>query len=401
MGINEWKTAEIDAVANVIDPHPSHRAPKEVENGIPFVGIGDIDESGNINRESARIVSDSVFDEHRQRYDLNKSLIGIGRVASLGKVIKLRNDQGRYAVSPTMAVLDFYGVDPSFAYYYMCSTDFQKQFSGSSNGSTRQSVGMQYIRKLYIAYPSYDEQIRIAGSLLDVDRLIEVLQKSIVKKTNIFTGTLQSIEKEYLRAGANAWPIVSIGSVASVIDPHPSHRAPNEVENGIPFAGIGDFDENGNINLQSARLVSTKVFEEHEARYDLSNNLIGIGRIASLGKVIRLRNDIGQYTISPTIAILDFRNEIDTTFAYYYMKTNAFQEQFSSNSSGSTRKSVGMNYIRTLQIACPPLSIQKEVSEILEDMNNELYLLRKELHKLENVRKGMMDELLTGKVRLV
>lgn len=401
MGINEWKTVEIDAVANVIDPHPSHRAPKEVENGIPFVGIGDIDENGNINRESARVVSDSVFDEHRQRYDLSKPLIGIGRVASLGKVIKLRNDLGRYAVSPTMAVLDFYGLDPSFAYYYMCSTDFQKQFSGSSNGSTRQSVGMQYIRKLYIRYPSYEEQKRIADSMLDIDKLIETIQKSIVKKMNVFTGVLQNIEKKHLNSRANKWPIVSIGSVASVIDPHPSHRAPIEVENGIPFAGIGDFDENGNINFQSARLVSAKVFEEHKTRYDLNNNLIGIGRIASLGKVIRLRNDIGQYTVSPTIAILDFKNEIDSTFAYYYMKTNAFQEQFSLNSSGSTRQSVGMNYIRTLQIACPSMREQKEVAETLEEMNQELYLLRKELNKLKNIKKGMMEELLTGKVRLV
>ena len=212
MGINEWKTVEIDAVANVIDPHPSHRAPKEVENGIPFVGIGDIDENGNINRESARVVSDSVFDEHRQRYDLSKPLIGIGRVASLGKVIKLRNDLGRYAVSPTMAVLDFYGLDPSFAYYYMCSTDFQKQFSGSSNGSTRQSVGMQYIRKLYIRYPSYEEQKRIADSMLDLDKLIETIQKSIVKKMNVFTGVLQNIEKKHLNSRANKWPIVDINA---------------------------------------------------------------------------------------------------------------------------------------------------------------------------------------------
>ena len=401
MGMSEWRIAEIDAVANVIDPHPSHRAPKEVENGIPFVGIGDIDENGNISRETARVVSDSVYDEHRQRYDLSKSLIGIGRVASLGKVIRLRNDLGRYAVSPTMAVLDFYGLDPLFAYYYMCSTDFQKQFSESSNGSTRQSVGMQYIRKLYIRYPSFDEQKRITGSMLDIDRLIEVIQKSIIKKNNILTGSLQSIEKRHINSGANEWPIVRMGNVASVIDPHPSHRAPVEVENGIPFAGIGDFDENGNIDLRSSRLVSAKVFEEHKARYNLNNNLIGIGRIASLGKVIRLRNDIGQYTVSPTIAILDFKSEIDSTFAYYYMKTNAFQEQFSSSSSGSTRKSVGMNYIRTLQIACPSLHEQRQLAEILEDMNHELYLLRKELQKLKNIKQGMMDELLTGKVRLI
>lgn len=124
------------------------------------------------------MVDERVYVEHSQRYDLSKNLIGIGRVASLGKVIRLRNDVGEYAISPTMAVIDFESIDPMFAYYYMQSSEFQDQFTSSSNGSTRQSVGMHYIRKLNIRKPLPEEQIALSRCLEDMDYEIRKLEKS-------------------------------------------------------------------------------------------------------------------------------------------------------------------------------------------------------------------------------
>ena len=185
-----------------------------------------------------------------------------------------------------------------------------------------------------------------------------------------------------------------------VIDPHPSHRAPEAVEYGIPFVGIGDIDEEGNINKKSARIVDESVYAEHSQRYDLSKNLIGIGRVASLGKVIRLRNDIGEYAISPTMAVIDFES-IDPMFAYYYMRSSEFQNQFTSSSNGSTRQSVGMHYIRNLNIRKPSPEEQVELSQCLGDMDYEIRKLEEKCSKYQKVKQGMMEELLTGKVRLV
>ena len=111
---------------------------------------------------------------------------------------------------------------------------------------------------------------------------------------------------------------------------------------GIPFVGIGDVNEVGLIVNNATRIVDVKIYEEHRSRYDLSKPSLGIGRVASLGKVIRLRNDIGKYAISPTMAIVQFHSIVDNDYAYSYMSSCAFQDQFTSKSSGSTRQSVGI-----------------------------------------------------------
>lgn len=91
---SDWEVKMLDELAEVIDPHPSHRAPTEVANGIPFLGIGDFNENGEIVKESYRVVPDVIFNEHQNRYNLNDELLGLGRVASIGKVIKFKKILG-------------------------------------------------------------------------------------------------------------------------------------------------------------------------------------------------------------------------------------------------------------------------------------------------------------------
>ncbi len=169
----------MNKIGVVIDPHPSHRAPKEEQGGIPFIGIGDVDEMGNINRESARPVHESVYDEHHKRYDLTIPSLGLGRVASLGKVIRLRSDIGKYAISPTMSVLQFSeDVNIDYLYAFMNTPQFKKQFEGKSNGSTRQSVGTEMVRLLDLSIPAdIDEQIAIGSFYKKLDNLITLHQR--------------------------------------------------------------------------------------------------------------------------------------------------------------------------------------------------------------------------------
>jgi type I restriction enzyme S subunit len=162
---NAWEQRKLGEIGVVIDPHPSHRAPKEVEGGIPFIGIGDVDEMGNINKATARLVDPIVYEEHHQRYDLAVPSLGLGRVASLGKVIKLRNNVGKYAISPTMSVLQFGdGFDVDYLYAFMNSDTFQKQFEARSSGSTRQSVGTESVRIMEISLPNNLKEQKTLGA---------------------------------------------------------------------------------------------------------------------------------------------------------------------------------------------------------------------------------------------
>ncbi|MBV1736322.1 MAG: restriction endonuclease subunit S [Candidatus Desulforudis sp.] len=125
-----------------------------------------------------------------------------------------------------------------------------------------------------------------------------------------------------------------------------------------------------------------------------------IGRVASLGKVVKLRADIGAFAVSPTMAVLRFFG-LEPSFAFQYMNSASFQEQFSSMSNGSTRQSVGMNIIRKLHIVKPELVEQKAMATILSDMDAEIDALTANLEKARRIKQGMMSELLTGRLRLI
>lgn len=290
---------------------------------------------------------------------------------------------------------------PKWLGYYINSNLYHDQLLPYIHGIKVSSISKGSLGNTIIVIPPEPEQETIVDILSDIDTLITDLQKLIRKKKDVRQGTMQMLVtgKKRLQGFSGDWELVEIGAVAKVIDPHPSHRAPEAVEYGIPFVGIGDIDEEGNINRRSARIVDERVFEEHKQRYDLSKSLIGIGRVASLGKVIRLRNDIGEYAISPTMAVIDFES-IDPMFAYYYMRSSEFQNQFTSSSNGSTRQSVGMHYIRNLIIRKPSTEEQTALSQCLGDMDYEIRKLEEKLSKYQKIKQGMMEELLTGKVRL-
>ena len=58
---DDWEQRKLGDLSQIIDPHPSHRAPAEVTEGIPFIGIGDVDEEGNIYYRSVRLVSEKIY----------------------------------------------------------------------------------------------------------------------------------------------------------------------------------------------------------------------------------------------------------------------------------------------------------------------------------------------------
>ena len=192
---DDWEQRKLKQVANIIDPHPSHRAPKQVANGIPFIGISDVNEIGQIVNKSVRRVSEKVYEEHHKRYDLSKPSLGIGRVASLGKIIRLRNDLGKYAISPTLSVLQsftFTNIDCLYA--SLNSEKFQNQFRNLSNGSTRQSVGIKDLREVKIYFPlSQKEQNLIGNVFIRLDKLITLQQRKLKQLKQLKKAMLQII----------------------------------------------------------------------------------------------------------------------------------------------------------------------------------------------------------------
>ena len=283
------------------------------------------------------------------------------------------------------------------------NTDTHKQWAVSmATGDGRSNYNLKDYTKLVVPIPEIEEQKKIAACIVNLNSLITLHQRKCEQTKKLKKYMLQ---KMFPQNGAKVpeirfdgftydWEQRKLNEIGVVIDPHPSHRAPKEEQGGIPFIGIGDVDEMGNINRESARPVPENVYDEHHKRYDLNVPSLGLGRVASLGKVIRLRSDIGKYAISPTISVLQFSENINIDYLYAYMNTPQFKKQFEGKSNGSTRQSVGTEMVRLLNLSMPfNLDEQKAIGTFYKNLDNLITLHQRKCDELKKMKKYMLQNM--------
>lgn len=283
------------------------------------------------------------------------------------------------------------------------NTDTHKQWAVSmATGDGRSNYNLKDYTKLVVPIPEIEEQKKIAACIVNLNSLITLHQRKCEQTKKLKKYMLQ---KMFPQNGAKVpeirfygftydWEQRKLNEVGVVIDPHPSHRAPKEEQGGIPFIGIGDVDEMGNINRESARPVPENVYDEHHKRYDLNVPSLGLGRVASLGKVIRLRSDIGKYAISPTISVLQFSENINIDYLYAYMNTPQFKKQFEGKSNGSTRQSVGTEMVRLLNLSMPfNLDEQKAIGTFYKNLDHLITLHQRKCDELKKMKKYMLQNM--------
>lgn len=265
--------------------------------------------------------------------------------------------------------------------------------------------------------PNEKEQCSIARVLSDVDYLIEALGSLIEKKKCIKQGAMQELLTGKKRLFGDwkqsdcynhteigiiseDWEFRMLDKCADIIDPHPSHRAPPLNTYGIPFVGIGDLSINGDFVGNKFRLVDEQIYDEHSQRYDLSEGLIGIGRVASIGKVVRLKDNIGKFVISPTLAVIKPKN-IDKNFLFYILNSEYVTDQFDIIKNGSTRNSIGIMTLRKILVPVPKQKKEQvKIAKVLSDMDSEIETLELKRKKYRLLKVGLMQQLLTGRIRL-
>ena len=391
-----WEQRKLNEVGVVIDPHPSHRAPKEEQGGIPFIGIGDVDEMGNINRESARPVPENVYDEHHKRYDLNVPSLGLGRVASLGKVIRLRSDIGKYAISPTISVLQFSeNINIDYLYAYMNTPQFKKQFEGKSNGSTRQSVGTEMVRLLNLSMPfNLDEQKAIGTFYKNLDNLITLHQREYEKLHNIKKSML---EKMFPKNGSNvpeirfkgfteAWEQRKLGELGTITTGNtPSTSIPDYYsDDGIVWVTPTDICEN--ITFESARKLSD--LGQQVGRV-VPKNTILVTCIASIGKNTMLGNT-GSFN-QQINGLTPNENKYDP---YFLLTESAlWSAKMKGSAASGTMQIVNRTEFSELKTWLPSLIEQQAIGAFFKQLDNLITLHQRELEKLQNIKKSMLEKM--------
>lgn len=259
---------------------------------------------------------------------------------------------------------------------------------------------------------NHKEQTAIAKALSDVDALIISLEKLIAKKQAIKTATMQQLltgkkrlpgfgeGKDYKQTELGEipedWEVRSIQEIAHVVGGGtPSTTIPHywngEINWFTPTEIIGD-----KYVTESRRKISDKGMKSSSAK-KLPVNTILITSRASIGDLAILRNE--ATTNQGFQSLIAFEN-INSEFLYYLMCTK--KNEMLSLASGSTFLEISPNKIRSIRLQIPSTKVEQTIIvEIFTDMDAEIKTLQQRLSKTKKIKQGMMQELLTGRTRLI
>jgi type I restriction enzyme S subunit len=191
------------------------------------------------------------------------------------------------------------------------------------------------------------------------------------------------------------WEVKELGYCAAIIDPQPDHRTPPAVKEGIPYLGISDFLDNGDINTQSVRLVSPDVYIKQKNSFEISAGDILFGKIGTIGMPKLLPINIKYALSANSILIKPYKNP---SFIYWALLSPATENQIQTEIHSTTQPAFGIQKLRKLKIPFPQKQEQFVIETIFNTFQKATSLEVSLLNKYKSIKTGLMQNLLTGKV---
>ena len=346
----------------------------------------------------------------KSSYDFLKksSLFGgellMAKRGEIGKVYFFEMKTKYATLAPNLYLLKLNDkADGRFLYYYFLSKEGQKRIKAINASTSLGAIYKDDVKGLLVPSIRRKEQENIAVSLSDVDILITDLQKLIRKKKNIRQGTMQMLVtgKKRLDNFSGEWFDCTLDSIAYVLNGDRGINYPSGddfIDFGIPFINAGNIIDN-TIDVSSADYISIEKY-----------NSLGGAKIQKNDIVFCLRGSLGKCAISDftggapasSLCVIRAKDGIDARFLFHIINSEITSRQIDNLNAGSSQPNLSANSLKSFEYKIPKDADEQEmISKILTDMDSDIHKLEEKLSKYQKVKQGMMEELLTGKVRLV
>ena len=374
----DWNVRSLGEIATIKDG--THQTPQYQASGVPFYSVEHVT-SGDF--ENTKFISEQEHQFLTRSFRIEKGDILMTRIGSIGEC-KLIDWDVRASFYVSLALLKIKDASAEYIAQYSNSSAFKREIElHSLQHATPKKINLGPISDVKIALPQTEkEQRAIARALSDVDALLATLDQVIAKKRDLKQATMQQLltGETRLPGFSGNWEMKHLGEIAHIKTG--SRNNEDKVEDGqYPFFVRSEFVER--INSYS---------------HDCEAILVpGEGRIGDIFHYINGRFDVHQRVY----AITKFSPGISGRFVYFYLSKN-FGAWAMQNTVKATVDSLRLPTFQTFEMRLPPtLDEQIAIANALSDIDGELCTLENRRDKINNLKQAMMQELLTGKTRLV
>jgi type I restriction enzyme S subunit len=372
---NDWEVKTLGEVGEVKMCKRVFNNETKSTGTIPFYKIG------TFGKEADAYISEDLYNNYRQRFSYpNKGDILISAAGTIGRTL-IFDGKPSYFQDSNIVWIDNNESQISQKLLYHV---FQVVKYNTEGGTIQRLYNSILKSTKFVCPPTKAEQTAIATALNDADALITLLEKLIAKKKAMKKGAMQELLKP-----KEGWSIESLGKYVSIS----SGESPSKfdfVDYGTPYFKVEQLNN-------SEKYIQESIYHTYSKNKIQKGSVIFPKRGASifLNKIRILREDSYMDTNLMTLTVND---KLNNEFLYYQLSYIGLDYIADTTSIPQ----INNKHIIPFLIPIPKsFDEQIKIVQILSDMDIEILKLEGKLEKQKQLKQGMMQSLLTGKIRLV
>jgi type I restriction enzyme S subunit len=297
--------------------------------------------------------------------------------------------------------------DLDFIYYVLQTRHFVDSMNEAMAGTDPPNIGSKALGRIPIAAPvTVDEQRAIATALSDIDTLISTLDQLIAKKRNLKQAAMQQLltGKTRLPGFNGEWEVKQLGDIGrtygGLIGKTKSDFGDGSARY-ITFLNILN-----NVVIDPEQLEQVKVRSSEKQNQVLKGDLFFNGSSETpeeVGMCSVLLTDVYNVFLNSFCFGFRMRESVKVNVVYlvYFFRSHVGRELIYYLAQGATRYNLSKTNLLKLSFKIPELAEQTAIAVVLSDMDAEIAALERRRDKTRSLKQGMMQQLLTGRIRLV
>ena len=289
-------------------------------------------------------------------------------------------------------------VNRDFLYYFLIS--IKPSLSRFFKETTQKNLTSEIVRKLEVLVPPLTEQNKIAEILSSVDEEIEKVDQEVKKTEELKRGLMAELLTKGI--GHKKFKKIKIKEISEVTS---SKRVmvSDYVNEGIPFYRSTEIiKKSKNLPIINSLHIPLEKFNFFKDRFGApeKGDLL-VTAVGTIGDVYMVQDEIFYFKDGNSIWIRKIKDYILPEYLRVILGSNFYREKLNNIAGGSSQKALTIQKLGNVEIPISSITEQKKITEILSEVDNKININKQIKNKLAELKRGLMQDLLSGRVRTV